>query len=147
MIPFIKGMIIPLEGTNMSTVLFQFNPQTVRGPTAATELIGIKVAGREQPVVDDVCGEVPEISFEIILTKQGRDGGYVANQIEQLRALAQPTVQGAGMKHRPRLRLMLGSRRWTVRMKEVGPETSGPADPNTLQPFYGKVSLLFWVDR
>ena len=139
---YVRGQVIPLEGGG-SPVRFQFNPHRYDGPTAVAGWDQVKVAGRDQPWLQFSCGETTVLKVDIKLSSDG--GASVKDQVDALTAFKRPTVRGAGVNHPPRLKLILGSFvRLNCVLKEVSPSFGHPADPATLMPYHGDLTLTFW---
>lgn len=139
---FTRGLIIGLEGGG--SVIFQWNPSGIDGPNAQADWQAIPTPGAEIPGVEFVSGGVPHIRFDMMLSRTDSDG-QVDAMVESLRALTKPVVKGQGKDRPSRVKLILGTRRWTCVLLEVNPRFEHSFHPLTLQPFFARVSLLFWV--
>jgi len=141
--PFTHGMVIPLEGSGQ-TVAFQWNPEQIDGPDAKADWEAIPTAGAKIPGVEYSAGGVPHIQFDIALSRDNSDQD-VDSMVKSLQRLTDPTVKGRGKDRPPRLKLILGDRRWTCVLLEANPHYHKFFHPITLQPYFAKIGLLFWV--
>lgn len=133
---FVPGMIVPMEGTG-GPVTFHWNPMQIDGESADAGWAAVAVAGRELPHYHYTNGNDSVVSFEMDVS---HGQGSVKGIIDQLIALTKPTA-GGNVKRPPKVKLILGTRKWTGVIRNIQPQTMGPANPSSLDPYQGKVKV------
>ncbi|MEW6352509.1 MAG: hypothetical protein AB1646_25970 [Thermodesulfobacteriota bacterium] len=144
LIPFMRGMILPLEGGGQA-IIFEWNPKQIEGPGAKAEYAQIKTAGRETPFLQYSNGDVISIRFDLELSRSDFGDGYVKGVVDNLVRLTKPTVRGQGVNRPPRVKFLFGNLlRRTCIVAEVNPVFKGQFNPLTLEPYGASVSVLLW---
>jgi hypothetical protein len=141
---FIRGMIIPLEGSG-KTVRFQYNPRHISGPQLSPQYATLAVAGRELPFVQYGHGRESQIHFELQYSGQTDGGSFVKEQYEALKSLTEPTVRGASMNHPPKVMLIFGTFfRERCVVVEVNPDFTMPFHVQTLVSLNATIGITLW---
>lgn len=143
---FTRGLIMPVEGLARGVVRFQWNPEATTGPTAEMQWAAVSTAGQELPYLFFGGGAPSRIQFDLVFSRNNNADGYVASQIDRLRALTIPTV-GGNVKRPPRVLFVLGKAVDEICVVQaVAPKRGILANPGTLLPYEADVSvtLLKW---
>lgn len=132
-------MIFPEFG---SPIFFQWNPKSLRR-NKSNKWSRLKVAGREQPILQFGCGDAQAYEFELHLTVGFKGQSNVTNSIDQLIDLTIPMPFGSGSVYRPpRVVLILGAAIETECIVEsVAAVYDQPFHPATLHPRQGKAKI------
>lgn len=121
-------------------VEFFYNPLEVK-ITKQTKWNHLAAAGREQPILQYGCGEARHFDIELTLARSAGDT-YAKNTVEKLIDMCRPKSQGAGVDSPYKVRLMLGDALKVDCIIDSVDAVYGPMfDPNSLNPYTGKVSV------
>lgn len=141
---FIKGMIIPLEGsgTARAPISFQWNPKTIK-EDKGVQWARLKPIGREQPILQYSIGQARVISFDIDVSEPGGTGTAAKAYINRFLDLTKPTI-GGNVKRPPKLKLVMGQNISMVCVLTAVSNIHGPQfHPITLGPQQSSVRLTF----
>lgn len=138
--PFIRGMLIPLDG-GAGPVIFQWNPAEVTGPDANPQYATIGVAGRQFPLVQYSNGKDSVIRFDLQASRT-MSAADVMDLYDSLIALTKPQSLGQGVARPPKVRFMLGDfLNENVVVQQVQPKFSRMFDPVSILPTEAKISV------
>ena len=139
---FLRGMIIPMEGGG-PPIVFQWNPASTEGPTAAANWDQVVTAASGIPFLHFGGGAGSEIRFELIFSRENHGDGWVEGRIEALRRLTVP-VAGRGMRRPPLVKLAIGRAiREVCVTRDVRPVRGILAAPWSLLPREARVAVTF----
>lgn len=102
-IPVQSGYLIPETGGMFG---FQWNPHKTVGDKRIP-WNKLKVAGREQPILQYGCAEARLFHIKFALSRADRGPNYVKGAIEQLYGMCACTA-GGSVKRPPRVRFIMG---------------------------------------
>lgn len=104
----VKGMILPIDSIG-APVLFQYNPDVLRGPTIAPQYAALSVAGRELPYLQYSGGGMSAMPFDLTFHTESDGGAAVMAAWLSLVSLTSAFSFGFGAARPPRVIFILGS--------------------------------------
>ena len=148
--PYNQGVIIPIDGGG-GVIRFQYNPDTVNGPSAQAKWAQIEVSGREFPYLQYSNGNVSQIRFDLIFATRDDSGASVKSRWQSLNSLTIPSSRGGGLSRPPIVMLILGTfLRERCVVAEITPYFRigrGPNFADSLLPDQARIGITLWRIR
>lgn len=138
--PNTSAMLVPMDGGG-GPISFQWNPHKIKR-SKKIKWNQLRVAGREQPILQYGCGEAQVYSIEFHISRYNRGASHVKSTVDQIFQLTKPTV-GAFVKRPPRVQFIMGSHiRLTCYVQSIDVEFNNLAHPTSLLPYLAKVQMV-----
>lgn len=138
--PNTSAMLIPMEGGG-GPIGFQWNPHKIHR-SKKIKYNQLRVAGREQPILQYGCGEAQTYTIEFDVSRYNRGDSHVKDTVDKIFKLTKPTV-GGFIKRPPRCEFILGDAiNVTVFVASIDVEYGPLYNPTSLLPYMSKVTMV-----
>lgn len=134
-----SAILVALEGGGGS-IGFQWNPHKIKR-SKKIKWNHLRVAGREQPILQYGCGEAQILTIEFHISRYNRGDSHVKSTIDKIFELTKPTV-GGFVKRPPRCEFILGSAiRFTCYVNSIDVNYGPLYHPTSLLPYMSTVTI------
>lgn len=135
-----SAMIVPIDGGG-GPITFQWNPHKIKR-SKKIKWNQLRIAGREQPILQYGCGEAQIYTIEFDISRYNRGDSHVKSTIDNIFKLTKPTV-GGFVKRPPRVEFILGSAiKVTCVIQSIDADYGPLYHPTSLMPYMSKVTIV-----
>jgi hypothetical protein len=137
--PNTSAILVALEGGG-GHIGFQWNPHKIK-ESKKIKWNQLRVAGREQPILQYGCGEARVLTIVFHVSRYNRGDGNVKSTVDKIFALTKPTV-GGFVKRPPRCEFILGEAiKFTCYVQSIDVEYGPLYNPTSLLPYMATVTI------